>query len=34
MQQVPQATVSLEVNDTMEVKMADLRNLAGYFAAA
>ena len=33
MKQVPQATVSLEVNDTMEVKMADLRNLASYFAA-
>lgn len=33
MRQVPQATLSLEVEDEMEVKMGDLRNLANYFAA-
>jgi sugar phosphate isomerase/epimerase len=32
MQQVPQATLSLEVEDTMEVKMDDLRRLAARFA--
>jgi hypothetical protein len=31
MQHVPQATISLEVEDKMEVKMADLRKLATYF---
>ena len=33
MAQVPQATISLEVEDAMEVKMGDLRRLADYFAA-
>ena len=33
MKQVPQATFSLEVEDEMEVKMGDLRKLAGYFAS-
>jgi sugar phosphate isomerase/epimerase len=32
MQCVPQATLSLEVEDKMEVKMGDLRNLNRYFA--
>lgn len=32
MQQVPQATLSLEVEDTMEAKMGDLRRLASRFA--
>ena len=31
-QQVPQPTISLEVDDTMEAKMADLRALAARFA--
>jgi sugar phosphate isomerase/epimerase len=30
---VPQATISLEVQDTMEVKMSDLRKLVAYFAS-
>jgi sugar phosphate isomerase/epimerase len=33
MKQVPQATISLEVEDEMAVKMDDLRNLANYFAS-
>jgi sugar phosphate isomerase/epimerase len=33
MQHVPQATLSLEVEDTMEVKLRDLRKLAAYFAS-
>ncbi|HEY3341268.1 MAG TPA: sugar phosphate isomerase/epimerase family protein, partial [Anaerolineae bacterium] len=32
MQLVPQVTISLEVEDKMEVKMRDLRNLAAHFA--
>ena len=32
-QRVPQATISLEVEDTMEVKMGNLRELAARFAA-
>jgi hypothetical protein len=31
MRQVPQATISLEVEDEMEVKMGDLRKLAKFF---
>lgn len=33
MRHAPQATISLEVEDKMEVKMDDLRKLATYFAA-
>jgi sugar phosphate isomerase/epimerase len=33
LQHVPQATLSLEVEDSMEVKMGDLRRLATYFAS-
>jgi sugar phosphate isomerase/epimerase len=32
-QHVPQATISLEVEDKMEVKLRDLRRLSSYFAA-
>lgn len=32
LEHVPQATLSLEVEDSMEVKMGDLRRLATYFA--
>jgi sugar phosphate isomerase/epimerase len=33
MRRVPGVTISLEVNDNMEVKMGDLRNLAAHFAS-
>lgn len=33
MKNVPQATISLEVEDEMEVKISDLRNLANYFSS-
>lgn len=32
-QHAPQATISLEVEDRMEVKMSDLRKLTPYFAS-
>ena len=33
MERVPQATISLEVEDQMEVKMSDLRKVADYFTS-
>ena len=33
LQHTPQATISLEVKDSMEVKMSDLRRLAASFAS-
>ena len=33
LQQVPNATISLEVEDKMDIKMGDLRNLIAYFAS-
>jgi sugar phosphate isomerase/epimerase len=33
MRYVPQATISLEVVDKMDVRMSDLRKLAGHFAS-
>jgi sugar phosphate isomerase/epimerase len=33
LESAPQATISLEVEDSMEVKMGDLRKLAAYFTS-